>query len=178
MRKIFLTMLITIIFFSFLACKKKEEEPASKSLMPQGPIIDTPGVSPGHGTMGPNSEFQVVVPSEVKERWSAVVFIIDDKKENKKREVKVNIGGEFKIPGSDLTIKTGPFLPDFKMSGQIITSASDKPNNPSVGVAIYKDGKQIFPSSGKWGWLYINFPTIHSFQHERYGLTLKEGIEK
>lgn len=177
MKRFILTMLITVILFSFSACKKKEES-TSKSPMPKGPIIDTPDVSPGHGTRGPKTEFQVVVPSDVKEGWSSVVFIINDKKENIKREIKVNIGDEFKIPGSDLTVKTGPFLPDFKMSGQIITSASNKPNNPSAGVAIFKDGEKVFPSSGKWGWLYINFPTIHSFQHERFELTLKEGIKK
>ena len=167
------------IAFSFSSCKKKEEQPTvKKETMASGPTIDTPAGAPAHGTPGQKPEIQIVVPAEVKETWAAVTFIVEDKKENKKQDITVNIGDEFKIPGSGLTVKTGPFLPDFKMSAQTITSASNNPVNPSVGVEIYDNGEKVFPPSGKWGWLYMNFPTIHSFQHERYSLTLKEGLKK
>jgi hypothetical protein len=178
MKKLFLVILTAAMVFSVPACQKKEEQPAPKASMPAGPIIDTPATAPAHGTIDRKTEFQVVVPAEVKKTWSAITFIIEDKKENSRKEVTVTIGDEFKIPDSELTVRTGPFLPHFKMSAQTITSASNNPVNPSIGVAIYKNGEKMFPPAGKWGWLYMNFPTIHSFQHERYGLILKEGIKK
>ncbi|HDH53404.1 MAG TPA: DUF2155 domain-containing protein [Nitrospirae bacterium] len=178
MKKILLMILITVFLFSFMACKKQEEETVSQSPAQAGPLMDTPTALPGYGAPVQKSKLQVVVPPDVKEEWSQVTIIVEDKKENRKEEFTVNIGGEFKIPGSKLTVKTGPFLPDFKMSGTAITSSSNEPNNPTVGVAVFEDGKKLFPASGEWGWLYAKFPTVHSFQHERYGLILKEGIKK
>ena len=178
MKKILLIISITVFLFSFWACKKQEEKTVSQSPVPAGPIMDAPSAPPGHGVPGQKTEFQVVVPPDVKEEWSQVTIIVEDKKENRKEEFTLNIGDELKIPGSKLTVKTGPFLPDFKMSGTVITSSSNEPNNPTVGVAVFEDGKKLFPASGEWGWLYAKFPTVHSFQHGRYGLTLKEGIKK
>ncbi len=179
MKKIIVFTAITMLVFSLAACQKKEEpSSAQKSPVPQGPITEIPGGPPGHGISGQKTEFQVVVPPDVTEQWSGVTIIVDDKKENTKQEFTLNIGEEFQIPESGLTVKVGPFLPDFKMSGTVITSSTSEPNNPSVGVAVFEDGKQLFPSSGKWGWLYAKFPTIHSFQHERYSLSLKEAFKK
>jgi hypothetical protein len=64
------------------------------------------------------------------------------------------------------------------MSGTVITSSSNEITNPSLGVAVFDGDKKLFPESGEWGWLYAKFPTIHSFQHERFSLVLKEGIKK
>ncbi len=178
MKKALLLILAVTVVFVFSGCQKKEEQPAStQGSGPVGPIVDTQGVG-GHAKTGPQMTYQVVVPPEVKEQWVSVKFSVEDKKENNKKSYTVNIDDEFKISDSDLTVKVGPFLPDFKMSGQIITSASSNPGNPAVGVAIYEGGKKLFPPSGEWGWLYINFPTVHSFQHERYVLVLEEGIKK
>ncbi len=180
MRKFTVLILITILLFALGACKKKEEPaPIQKSPMPQGPIVDTPS-SPteGHETPVQKTEFQVAVPPEVTGTWSKVTVVVDDKKTNKKQEFTLKIGDEFNIPDSNLTVKIGPFLPDFKMNGTMITSSSNEPNNPSVGVAIFEGGTRIFPPSGQWGWLYAKFPAIHAFQHERFALALKEGVRK
>jgi hypothetical protein len=179
MRKFTILISITILLFTFGACKKKEEQAAvKKSPVPQGPIMETPSAPPAHGTPAQKTEFQVVVPPEVAGQWSKVVLVIDDKKTNKRQEYTLNIGDEFNIPDSNLVIKIGPFLPDFKMSGTVITSTSNEPNNPSVGVEIFEDGTKVFPASGQWGWLYVKFPAIHAFQHERFALALKEGVRK
>ena len=181
MKKILLLLLITGILFTFGACKKEKEQPvaeATQEQMPQGPIVDISSTPKGHGAEGQKTEFQVVVPPEIKAEWRQVVIIVEDRKENKTEEYRLNIGDEFKLPASNLTLKIGPFLPDFKMSGTVITSASNELVNPSVGIAVFEDGKQIFPASGEFGWLYSKFPTIHSFQHERYGLILKEGFKQ
>jgi hypothetical protein len=179
MRQLLVILSVIMMLSSFWGCQKKEEATAEKkSPVPQGPIIDRQAGAPSHGTPAEKTEFQVVVPPEVQEQWAQVVIIIDDKKENKTQEYTVNIDGELNIPDSKLTLKVGPFLPDFQMSGTVITSSSNETNNPSVGIAVFEGDKKLFPSSGEWGWMYAKFPTIHSFQHERFSLTLKEGIKK
>ena len=189
MKKTILIISALALLFSFGACQKKEEKVEAKSQAPSGPIIDSTIPGHGNGNGGPagsempghsakKTEFSVVVPQEVKESWASVVFIVEDKQEGKKNEVTVDIGGEFKIADSGLVVKAGSFLPNFKMSAETITSTSNSPDNPAIGVEIYENGVKVFPATGKWGWLYVNFPTIHSFEHSRYSLVLKEGIKK
>jgi hypothetical protein len=176
MKKYLSLLIIGLFFISFGACKKKEEQ-VSKTPLAEGPIVDTPGVSP-HSGPGQKVQFDVVVPPDVETEWTAVTLIVEDKELKKTGEYTVQVGEELQIPDSSLAIKVSYFLPDFKMSGPVITSASTAPNNPAVGIVISEDGNQIFPETGKVGWLYEKFPTIHPFQHNRFGLTLKEGVKK
>lgn len=190
-------MVVVMILFSIAGCKKKEEQqqPATQKQggIPQGPIVEAPMTNPsapqgqmppGHGMPDgavPKVEFQIVIPQNVKAQWSAVKFIVADKVQNKQLEISAPIDGETKIPDSDLVVKVGPFLPDFRMDANTITSSTNEPNNPAVGVIVYENGKQIFPESGKkWGWLWARkeLQTMHLFQHQRFTLNLKEGVRK
>jgi hypothetical protein len=48
-----------------------------------------------------------------------------------------------------------------------------------VGVKILDGENQIYPEPGKnWAWLYKNFPQMHAFTHERFEVSLKEGVPK
>lgn len=141
-----------LLLISFHACKKKEQ------------VTKTP-----ESGMGP----QIVVPDSVKGKWVGVKIIVKDKRTNKTDEITAKLESEYTIPNSNLKIKVGEFLPDYKMEGLTITSASGEPNNPAVHIIVFEGEKEIFK-----GWLYSKFPNIHPFQHEKYGLTLKEGIKK
>jgi len=177
MKKLLIAASITALLFTLTSCNKAEEPKAPASSAGQGPILDTGPVG-SHSTPGQKTEFQISVPQEVTDNWFGVQIEVEDKLENKKEEINADIGSEFTIPGSELIVKVGPFLPDFKMNAQIITSASNEPNNPAVGIAVYEGEKKLFPPSGEWGWLYANFPAIHSFTHERYALVLKAATKK
>jgi len=59
------------------------------------------------------------------------------------------------------------------MDAGTITSSSNTPNNPAVAIKVFEGDKEIFK-----GWLYAKFPTIHPFEHPKYGLTMKEAIKK
>ncbi|MBI5196628.1 MAG: DUF2155 domain-containing protein [Nitrospirae bacterium] len=166
-----------MILLSVVACKKKEEQPVPKTFSQEGQA-GAPALPPGHGPTGSIGPLTVSVPPDVKGKWSAVKLIIDDKKTKKTQEYTVGLSSELKIPDSNLTVKVSDFLPDFKMNGNIITSASNNANNPAAGISVYESGKQIFPGSGEGGWLYAKFPNIHPFQHDRFGITLKEGVKK
>ncbi|RJQ13493.1 MAG: hypothetical protein C4560_13975 [Nitrospiraceae bacterium] len=195
MKKIISILTAAMLLSSVAACKKKDEQQAAPQQQqtteaPRGPIVEpapqghgAPGEMPsGHGTAPVKKmEFQVVVPPDVQDKWPAVRFVVEDRKQNRTEELTASIGGEMKIPGSNLTVKVGPFLPDFTMTAGTITSASGDLNNPAVGVVVYENGTQIFPEPGKkWGWLWSRkeLQMMHPFQHERFALMLKEGVAK
>lgn len=163
--------------------------------MPPGPIQSMPpGGSGGQGVMPPEMQMppvkqqgmpmhkgktQVIVPDIVKGKWSAAKIVVEDKMTKTKQEYTVKLNSDFMIPNTNLKIHVGEFLPDFRMEGFNLTSASNQPNNPALGVRIYENDKQVFPAIGKqWGWLFAKVPSIHAFAHPRYSIILKEGIKK
>ncbi len=157
-----LALVISGMLLTFAGCKKKEEAP---------PQVQSPAPAPG--IMMPKGETKIVVPDDVKGKWDAVKIEILNKETNKKETVSVKLNSEYQIPGSSLKIMVGDFLPDFRMDGLTITSASNDPQNPAVHITVMEGEKEIFK-----GWLYSKFPSIHPFQHPKYGLTLIEGIKK
>ncbi|MEJ2181968.1 MAG: DUF2155 domain-containing protein [Nitrospirota bacterium] len=164
MRKLLVLLAALVVVFAFVGCKQKEE-PITKPGQPGGEAASPHGVMPPVQT-------QIVVPESVAGKWKAVTLVIENKTTKKSDEVTIPLEGEYAIPGSNLKIEVGQFLPDFKMSGSTITSASNELNNPAVHVDVFEGDKQIFT-----GWLYSKFPAIHPFEHDTYALTLKEGIK-
>ena len=169
-------------------CKKKEQQPVPQApqmtpggqmppgAMPPGAMPPRGQMPPGQGGPGmnvPKGELSIAVPDSVKGKWSAVKLLVEDKATKKKQEFTVNLNSELKIPNSNLKIAVGDFLPEFRMDAQTITSASNEPKNPAVRVKVFEGDKVIFK-----GWLYSKFPTIHPFEHPKYGLALKEGVKK
>lgn len=144
-------------------CKKKEEAPKAPAQAPGAPA--SPQV------MVPK-ETTVIVPENVKGMWKKVKIVVEDKTTKKTSELVINVGSEMAIPNTNLKIAVGEFLPDFRMDGATITSASTNPNNPAVRIEVFEDGKSIFK-----GWLYAKFPAIHPFEHQKYSITLKEGLK-
>lgn len=140
-----------------------------------GGISDAKAEKSPHGAkkQGDKHKHQVVVSEEIKNRWEAVRLLIADKQTKKTQLAVVALGGSYRIPGSELQIKTGDFIPDFKVDALSVTSASSKPNNPAVSITIFEDDKVIFD-----GWLFEKYPEVHSFEHPRYAVALKEGVER
>ncbi len=186
MRRVAKVVLVSLLLTGMIAgCKKGEEHPASSmpQQMPAAPMGQMPqqlpaepvGQMPPHGFnagMTPKVEKTVVVPDEVKGKWSKVVLDVTDKGSNKSAQYTVKLKSEFKIPNTDLKIMVGDFLPDFRMSDTTITSAGNNPNNPAVRVEVFEGAKSIFK-----GWLYAKYPTMHPFEHPKYAITLKEGVK-
>jgi hypothetical protein len=114
----------------------------------------------------------VEVPEEVKEKWKEVSIHVRDKKTGESKHYKVQVSGDFKVPGTDLDIKIGNFLPHFTMpTGGKITSASNEPNNPALQVTISENNEEKYR-----GWLFANFPEMHAFEHEKYAITLDKDF--
>jgi len=187
-KKILVITLSLLLVISFGACKKKEEKPVPK--VPFQPLPQTP-MQPGpQMPMQPSPQMpmpqaipggktKVVIPESIKGKWSAVKLIVEDKATKKSQEYTVNLNSNFKIPDSNLKVYVGEFLPDFKMDKLTLTSVSNEPNNPAVGVRVTEGGKQIFPTPGKqWGWLFAKMPNVHPLRHPKYNINLKEGVAK
>ena len=175
------------LVLSFGACKKKEEKP-------QVPQVGAPAqgqLPPGHQQPGqlppgqqqggpggqqivmPKGQTTVSLPDAVKGKWKSVVLVVEDKGSKKKTEYTVNVNSDFKVPGSNLKLVVGEFIPDFRMNGLTITSGSNEPNNPAVGLKVLENDKEIFK-----GWLYSKFPAIHPFEHPKYAVMLKSAVKK
>lgn len=202
-KKFFLIVACLVLSLSITACKKKEEQPVPQTpgpmmpgqmpsqmpgQMPPGqlpsgqmppaqmpPMGQQQGMQPGMMKMG---KTEVVVPNSVKGKWSAAKLIVEDKATRTKHEYTVKLNSDFKIPDTDLRIHAGEFLPDFRMEGLRLTSGSNEARNPALAIRVFEKGKQIFPAPGRqWGWLFGKVPSIHPFEHQRYAITLKEGIK-
>ncbi len=159
MRQKVLAAVVALAVVSALgACKKEEERPIT-------------GKAPGGMFVAPVSE--VRVSDSVKEKWAAVKLTIEDKDKNETSDIVIGLGAQYAIPGSELKVEVGEFLPDFRMEGPVITSASESLNNPAVHVKVYEGDEELFD-----GWLYSKFPSIHPFMHEKYGITLTGPVEK
>ena len=130
--------------------------------MTQSAPVDIPRIEGGGMTM---------VPEVVKGKWKSVVLSVEDKQQRKMKDYTVELHSMFEIPDSELNVEVLDFLPDMKIENSIFTSASNDLNNPAVQVVIKEGDKEIFK-----GWLFSMFPTIHPFQHQRYGVILKEAI--
>lgn len=189
-KKVLALTLCLVLAVSISACKKKETKPPvpqtpgpmAPGQMPPGPMMQVPGSPEGQQQapmMMPRGKAQVVVPDSVKGNWSAAKIIIGDKIAKTKQEYTVKLGSDFNLPNSNIKISVGEFLPDFKMEGLTLTSVSNKPNNPALGIRVFENNKQIFPAPDRqWGWLFEKMPAIHPFEHPRYSIILKEGVKK
>jgi len=169
------TLLVAVLMMVALAgtgCKKKEPPPPP--MPPQG-APGQPGM-PGapHGEPGvPAVEKKVVVPDAVKETWKAVKVEVEFKEKKSKKTFTIPLNSEVKVPDTDLTLKVGNFLPHFSMAADQITSSSNNPENPAAQLEVFQGGKEIFH-----GWLFSLHPAVHPFTHDKYGVTLLEGVKK
>jgi hypothetical protein len=109
----------------------------------------------------------VVVPESVKGKWKAVKIAVADKSAHRQRVFTIDIGSQFNLPDSNLTLTVATFLPHFVMEGTTLTSQSNELQNPAAQLRISEGGREIYK-----GWLFTLYPTTHAFQHPQYGFTL------
>lgn len=120
-------------------------------------------------SLGPKAHKPVVIPANVQGKWKSVVIQVLHKQTAKTKDYTVDIQKDFAVPDTRLSIKILNFLPNFTMTPQAITSASNDAANPAAQVIIYENGKSIFE-----GWLFQKHPAVHSFQHKSFGIILKD----
>lgn len=145
--------LFVLLFMLLLsACQGKEQQP------------DIPKPTNSHRTL---PEKTVVVPPEAARAWKAVKIAVIDKTRATENIYTVPVGGVTRIPSTKLTISAEAFLPSFVIEGTVMTSSSNKLNNPGVKVSISDNGAPVFN-----GWLFSRYPATHAVSHPKYGFTL------
>ena len=170
-RAALLTALLLIIGLAGTGCQKKEPPPTPPPTPMPMPGEGMPG-QPG-APMAGGPEKKIVVPDAVKAAWKAVKIEIEYKEKKSRKTFTIPLDSDFKVPGSDITLKVGDFLPHFSMTADSITSASNNLENPAVRLEVQEGKKTIFK-----GWLFAKYPAVHPFQHEKFGLTLLEPVKK
>jgi hypothetical protein len=172
--RITVILVVIVLAFSMTACSKQDEAPIAQGSGTQQGTLPSghPSTEGGQVPIVPQVS-QIIVPDGVKGVWGSAIIAIEKKADNKIEDVTVALNSEYKVPDSTLKLVIGDFMPDFRMEGSTITSASSDPNNPAIQIQIFEGEEEVFS-----GWLYARFPAIHPFQHETYGITLKAGVKK
>ena len=166
--KIYFAVMLSGLVLLAVGCKKNDERPK----LPAGhPSLENT-LQTGMPEL-PKVDRTVVVPKGVREKWTSVKLAVQDKATGSSKEYTIAVGSELALPNTRTTVSVLAFLPDFRMGEKDITSASDKPNNPAVQVAVREQGRELWK-----GWLYSMHPGVHPFQHEKIALALVGGMEK
>jgi len=160
---------VFLVLLAAISCSRKTE--SNLTAPPPAPRPQIAGPSQG-GVDIPNlSNAVTMIPENVKGKWKAVKLLVEDRKGKSLQEYVVPLGATWTLPGSSLQIQVDQFLPDLIIQGTVFTSATEELKNPAVYVRISENGKELFK-----GWLFSLFPMMHPFQHERYGITLKDAV--
>jgi len=178
--KIITVYILSLSFFLLVSCNKTETNYANETESPL-PIVTTveqseaptpPSLRGGAHTDIPDlAGAMVIVPDMVKGKWKSVVLMLEDKKTHEITEHTINLENEWTIPDTEIKVAVGIFLPDLIIQGTVFTSVSNELKNPAIHVTISEKSKELFK-----GWLFSLFPTMHSFEHDRYAITLKDVI--
>ena len=173
-----------------ISCNKNEgsyaiEErpgPAGAPMTPPMSAVPTPVQQPdgpmppplrdgAHDDIPDLSDAKIVIPEGVKGKWKSVTLMLEDKISHAITEHTVNLGDEWQVPDSKMKVKVDTFLPDLIIQGKVFTSVSNELKNPAIHVTIFENESELFK-----GWLFSLFPTMHSFQHDRFSITLKDVV--
>jgi hypothetical protein len=122
---------------------------------------------------GKQRSHAVIVPAAVEETWKSVTIeVVDKQKENTTRQT-VDIAGTLALADSGIELRVLHFLPDFAMDSFGMTSKSNEPENPAVKFSLTEKGEEIY-----CGWLFANFPDVHTLQHDRFAFKLVDWQKK
>ena len=113
-------------------------------------------------------EIEVVVPDNVKGKWSAVQLAVSAD-EGSKSELTIPVGGE-KDVAEGLVVTVDAFLPDYTSDFEKATSASDSLNNPAALVHVTKGGEVVAK-----GWVFKNFPEFNTFNSKELKIELVDA---
>ncbi len=192
MKRVSLALML-ILIFGILACSQNTTQETAEDTLKEDNTQTSQSASSGSDIQNPNPhegidmsgssmmdggsvERKIVVPEEVEKTYKSLILEVVDNSSGatKSIEREVLIGQKAEISGTNLDIEVEYYLPDFIMEQNgLMSSKSAEENNPAAKVKIYENNGLIFD-----GWLFKNFPGIHSFQHPVYDIRLKGSTKK
>jgi hypothetical protein len=172
-RSIVNKLFVSLVVFGTLTmagCRGKiQPQSQAKPPHPPMPMDQTHGMMPP--TMGGEAR-PVVIPDALKGKYSGVELVVTEKGQAQGKTYTVGLNKSLAVPGSDLVIEVGDYLPSLSVGENEVTSGLEE-NNPAVQIRVTEKGAEIYN-----GWLFQNFPNVHPFQHERFSISLKRGLRR
>lgn len=179
-------ILVTGIAFILMlsGCGKEEVPPpntastaviAGTEPLPDGhpPVPEAPTTAPhAMQTVPGGIASNVVMPDSVTEKWEAVRLVVLHAG-GEEQELKIAIGGEVALAGSDLVVAVPVFLPAYMSDSDRITSVSDDLNNPAIWAELRQGGGIVVS-----GWVFKNFPEFNTFGSETVELRLVDAEKR
>ncbi len=114
-------------------------------------------------------DVEVVVPDNIKGKWTAVQLAIAAGEENGRNELVVPIGGQAEV-ADGMVLLVDAFLPDYTSDFEKATSASDTLNNPAALVHLMKQDKLVAK-----GWVFKNYPEFNTFDSSEVKIELLDA---
>jgi hypothetical protein len=159
------------MFVMAVGCRPKQEKAVVAPAAGSNPHAGMPGMPGMGGPAMAKKESKVVVPSFQDGKWKALKLELTDLASKKVTTVSVPLTGDTALANTGLTIHVDAILCDFGMGEGVITSRSEKLNNPAAQVKITEGGKDVFK-----GWMFAKFPETHAFEHPKFGLKLVDFV--
>jgi hypothetical protein len=169
-------LVVALVIAGVAAGCSKKEEPAAPAPAIAPPASGEPQMPASHpplegqaGQMAPApaGPREVQVPAEVQSAWKSVVLQVTNRSTETSQDVAIEIGQSAVVEGLEITVEN--FVPHFSMGGGTITSASNDTVNPAAQLTVKEGGTEVFS-----GWLFSLYPDAHPFEHETYGVVLKD----
>jgi hypothetical protein len=114
----------------------------------------------------------ILISDEIRNAWSGVRVQLVSRDTGSIETFELSFGEPVDLGDSGLRLTVSDFIPDFIMDEEGITSQSPDPNNPAAKILVQEEGVDDYS-----GWLFAAMPEIHPFPHEKYELTLVEGLQ-
>jgi len=145
--------------------------PMDSSSMPAIHPVEGGGEIAGHpaGAMDNAKEVEVIIPENIKGKWSAVQLIITGA-DGSASEFTVPIGGQVDGLKDKMVLSVEAFLPDYSSDFEKATSASESLNNPAVLIRLTKQDELLAK-----GWVFKNYPEFNTFKGSELKIELLEA---
>ena len=121
----------------------------------------------GHPELS-GSEIEIVVPEEVRTKWTAILLGVIDGGDAS--EIRVQPGAPVMLEQSGFALLVEAFLPSYSSDFNTITSVSNKLDNPAAMVQL-KRGDEVIAR----GWVFQNLPEYNTFKHDAVKVLLQSA---
>ena len=106
------------------------------------------------------------IPADVKAKWKAVELSVVGK-DITLRSLQIPVGGETGVDKSGLTIRVVAYVPAYQSDAGVVTSSSNKPDNPAVLIQLVDKGQVLSE-----GWIFQKLPDFNTYSNDRLQIQL------
>lgn len=106
------------------------------------------------------------IPADVQAKWKTVELSVAGK-DIAPHKLRIAIGGEMGVGKSGLTLRVVAYVPAFQSDAGVVTSASNKPDNPAALIQLVDKARVL-----NEGWVFQKLPDFNTFPNDRLNIQL------